>query len=160
MRPCPLPTTEPATPATPVGPEIQAQRLREVLLGMCTHLGATREEADRIVEDQCLRLEGVDFALRLNAANQHLEFFGDCGRPEPYEETELHRHLLVEALSNETPSLGFALHPVSGHIVAKGSLFLPAIDEEGWLCTALLLTALTRINELREKFAFAPHGHP
>lgn len=155
-----LPMTTAVDADTAPSAEAQTQRLQDVLHALCARLGAGAQESQHIVASGCLRLEGVDFALHLNAATQHLEFFGDCGVPAPYEEAELHRHLLEQALSNEIPSLCFARHPVSGHIVAKGSLFLAAIDDEAWLGAALVLTALTRIKELQERFTLAPNGHP
>lgn len=127
--------------------------MHEVLRSLCAHLGASAEEADHILDSGCLRLEGIDFALRLNAETQHLEFYADCGLARPADERELYAHLLEQALSNDLPALAFGLHPQSGHVVAKGSLFLPAIDEEGWLCTALVLAAVDRIGELHETFA-------
>lgn len=149
------PTTTPEAAQAPSA-QAQAQRMRELLRSMCTHLGASADETDHILDSGCLQLEGIDFALRLDAVTQHLEFYADCGVPRPADEHDLYRHLLEQGLSNEIPALSFALHPVSGHVVVKGSLFLPAIDEEAWLCTALVLTAVDRIREVHEKFTLLP----
>lgn len=145
------PTTTPET-SQAASPDAQAQRLHELLRSLCAHLGASADETDHIVDSGCLRLEGIDFALHLNAGTQHLEFYADCGVARPADERDLYAHLLEQGLSNDLPALTFALHSQSRRIVAKGSLFLPAIDEEGWLCTALVLAAVDRIRELHETF--------
>lgn len=137
-------------------PEASQAHLRELLRNLCTQLGAGADETEHILANGCLRLEGVDVALHLNAQTQHLEFYADGGLPRPADERDLYSHLLEQALSNEIPALSFALHPQSRHVVVKGSLFLPALDEDGSLCMALLLTAVDRIRELQERFSLAP----
>lgn len=143
----------------PWSTELQEQRFREVLRHLCSHLGVSADETAPIVDTGCLRIGDVDFVFHLNTTVQQLEFYGDCGVPPAYEEHHLYRHLLHEALANELTGLCFGLHPHSHHVVAKGSLFMPAIDEEGWFCTALVLTALTRIKDLKEKFSLDAEGN-
>ncbi len=149
----PLPMTpDPQAPAT----EAPSPRLEDLLTQLCAHLGASPAQVADIAASGCLRIEGVDFALRVNEANRHLEFFGDCGVPSAWEQAELFRHLLEDALSNDLPALCFARHPVSGHVVAKGSLALAGLDPDGWLLLTLIVTSLTRIKEIRAKFALLP----
>lgn len=149
LTPDPLPATTDDGP----GPALEA-----VIAQLCGHLGADADQTVDIVAGGCLRIEGVDFALRVNEANQHLEFFGDCGLPSAWEQADLFRHLLEEALSNDLPALCFARHPVSGHVVAKGSLALAGLDPGGWLLLGLIVASLTRIKELRARFALLSYG--
>ncbi len=135
-----------------------APSLEEILAGLCARLGASPAQSADIVASGCLRLEGIDIALRVNGANRHLEFFADCGQPSHWEQADLFQHLLEDALSNDLPALCFARHPVSGHVVAKGSLALAALDAEGWLLTGLLVACLTRIQALHARFAFSHWG--
>lgn len=145
----PEPASDPVAPGAPPG-------IDEVLRQLCARLGVADAQAADIVASGSLNIEGVDFVLRVNEANQHLEFFGDCGTPVPGEQAEVFRHLLEEALSNDLPALCFARHPDSGHLVAKGSLALAGLDPEGWLLTALLVTSLTKIKALQGTFALLP----
>ncbi len=140
-----------------------AEQYASAVRAACAQLGAENADADEILQSQALHLHGVDFALRLNEATRHLEFFGDCGLPSAHQEAEVHRQLLEEALSNDVPGLCFGVHAVSRRVVAKGSLFLPSVDEEGWTCAALLLAAVARVQALRQSFPLsvdepdAPH---
>ncbi len=93
----------------------------------------------------------MPFTLRLHAPTRQVEVFGDCGLPCPGQELALYRHLLELALESELPALRFALHPVSGHVVVRGSLAL-AQRQEGELCAALLVLATAQAQELRQKF--------
>ncbi len=128
---------------------------RDLLRRASTHLGLDGDAADQVVDTRCLRFAGVSFALHLDEATQQLEVRGDCGLPDAWqEEPALHRHLLHQSLEEDIPGLAFGLHPVSGHVVARARLFLPAVDDEGWLLTGLLAAATDRILELREKFSF------
>lgn len=127
---------------------------RAILRRASTHLGLDGDEADRVVDTRCLRLAGVAFALHLDEETRQLELRGDCGLPEAWQEPALHRHLLQQALEEELPNLSIGLHPASGHVVARGRLFLPSVDGEGWLLAGLLAAAAGRILELREKFSF------
>lgn len=124
----------------------------------CTHLGLVAQEADQVVQTGCLRLDDVVFVLHLRAQASQLEILGDGGLPAPHQELELQRHLLAQALTEELPGLTWGLHPVSGHVVARGLLFMPAIDDEGWLLVGLLLAAAERIHDLRERFTLLPEG--
>ncbi|HSW15681.1 MAG TPA: hypothetical protein VLJ86_00530 [Ramlibacter sp.] len=133
-----------------------AEQYTRALRAACAQLGAETDDADQILQNQSLRLHGVDFALRLNEATQHLEFFGDCGLPSAHQEAEVHRQLLEDALSNDIPGLCFGVHAVSRHVVAKGSLYLPAADDEGWTCAALLVAAVARVQAVRQGFALSP----
>lgn len=124
----------------------------------CMHLGLAAQEADQVVQTGCLRLDDVVFVLNLHAQASQFEILGDGGWPAPHQALELQRHLLAQALEEELPGLTWGLHPVSGHVVARGLLFMPAIDEEGWLLVGLLLAAAQRIHELRERFTLHPEG--
>ncbi|MFD0668677.1 hypothetical protein ACT80S_13235 [Ramlibacter sp. MAHUQ-53] len=145
----PDPGASPAAPGALPG-------IEEILVRLCARLGVGDAQAADIVASGCLNIEGVDFALRVNEANQHLEFFGDCGTPVPGEQADVFCHLLEEALSNDLPALCFARHPGSGHLVAKGSLALAGLDPDGWLLTALLVSCLTKIKALQGRFALLP----
>lgn len=147
------------TPTLPLETaQAQAQRLRELLRRMCSHLGASEAETQHILDNGCLRLEGIDIALHLNGETRHLELFADCGLPRPADEHALYRHLLEQALSEEVPGLTYSLHPESRHLVVKGSLFMPGLDDEAWLCTALVLAAVARVRQVHEKFGLLPTG--
>ena len=129
---------------------------RAVLRRAITHLGLDGDAADQVLDTGCLRIADVSFAMRLDEESRQVELRGDCGLPEAGQDTALHRHLLHQALEEEIPGLAFGLHPVSGHVVARARLFLPAVDADGWLLAGLLAAAMERILELREKFTFSP----
>lgn len=130
---------------------------RAVVRRASAHLGLDGQAADQVVDTRCLHIEGVSFLLALDEPTQQVEVRGDCGLPETWQEAALHRHLLQQALEEEIPGLAFGLHPLSGHVVARARLFLPSVDDEGWLLTGLLAAALERILELREKFSFTQY---
>ncbi len=122
-----------------------------------THLGLDGDQADQAVDTRCLRFAGVAFTLHLDEVTGLLEVRGDCGLPGAWqEEPALHRHLLHQALEEDIPDLSFGLHPVSGHVVARGRVFLASVDGEGWLVAGLIAAAAERVLELREKFSFHP----
>ena len=127
---------------------------RAILRRASTHLGLDGDEADQVVDTRGLRVAGVCFTLHLDEDTRVLEVRGDCGLPDAWQEAALHRHLLELALDEEIPDLALGLHPVSGHVVARGRLHLPSVDDEGWLLAGLLAAAAQRILELREKFSF------
>ncbi len=131
---------------------------RAILRRACTHLGLGGEEADQVLDTGCLRIAGVSFLLHLDEATRQVDVRGDCGRPDAWQDAELHRHLLQQALEEEIPGLAFGLHPVSGHVVARVRVFVPSVDEEGWLLVGVLAAALERIMELRGKFSFSTLG--
>lgn len=133
-------------------------RFRDILRRAAVHLGLDGEAADQVAGTGCLRLEGVSFAIDLDEATRQARVRADCGLAAPREEADLHRHLLVQALEEEIPGLAFGVHPVSGHVVARGQLFLPSADDDGWLLAALVAAAFSRIVELHEKFSFTPRG--
>lgn len=119
----------------------------------CAHLAVPPEALERILATQALSLGGIDFALRLNPDTRHLEFFGDCGLPAAGQEGDLYRQLLEDALDNDLPALAYALHPLSRHVVLRGSLPL-CHRAEGELCAALLLAAAARVQQLRQRFSW------
>lgn len=130
-------------------------RFRNVLRRAAVHLGLDGEAADQVTDTGCLRLDGVRFAIDLDEATQEVRVLADCGLPATCDEAGLHRYLLVQALDEELPGLAFGLHPVSGHVVARGRLFLPSVDDEGWMLAGIAAVAFSRIVELHEKFSFA-----
>jgi len=152
--PLPSASADTQTPASE-----QALRWRRLLRHTCEHLGIASQDADRILEDQALQVGGIDLALHLNTPVGQGEFYADCGQPEPWQEADVCRSLLEEALTCEIPAITLALHPQSRHIVAKACLPLPVADEDGWLCTAMLLATVTRAREIRQRFALHSGGH-
>lgn len=132
---------------------------RAIVRRACTHLGLDGAQADQVVDTGCLRIEGVSFLLSLEEATRQLEVRGDCGLPDPWQDAALHRHLLHQALEEDIPGLAFGVHPVSGHVVVRTRLFLPSVDDEGWLLAGLVAAALGRIVELREKYSFTSAGN-
>ncbi len=149
----------PPLPETPSA-EAQATRWQLRLRCTCSHLGIPAQEADRILADEALQVGGVGLALRLNLDVQQGEFYADCGLPEPWQEADLHRELLQEALVNDMPSVSLAVHPQSRHVVVKACLSLPAMDDEGWLCTATLLATVTRAHDIAQRFTLLADGNP
>ena len=147
-------------PATASCAKVQASRWHHQLRCTCKHLGIPAQDADRILADETLQVGGIGLALRLNPDVQQGEFYADCGQPEPWQEADLHRELLQEALVNDTPSVCLAVHPQSRHVVVKSCLPLPAADEEGWLCTVTLLATITRAHDIAQRFTLLPGGNP
>lgn len=133
-------------------------RFRDILRRAAVHLGLSGEHADQVVGTGCLRLEGVPFAIDLDETTRQVRVLADCGLPAPWQEADLHRQLLQQALDEDMPGLAFGLHPVSGHVVALGRVYLPSVDDEGWLLAGLVAAALGRIVELKEKFSLTPQG--
>lgn len=151
-------TPGPHLPTPPSAAE-QTVRWHHLLRNTCGHLGMAPQDADRILSEEALQVGGIHLALRLNAPVQQGEFYADCGMPAPWQEADVYRHLLEDALVNDMPAISVALHPQSRHIVARACLPLPTLDDEGWLCTAMLLATATRAFEIREKFALPSDGH-
>ncbi|MEY4652590.1 MAG: hypothetical protein RI884_1171 [Pseudomonadota bacterium] len=147
-----------AGPVPPAGGE-PALRWHHLLRCTCEHLGITASDTDRIVEEQALQVGGIDLALHLNAPGRQGEFYADCGRPEPWQEADVYQQLLQEALSHDWPSITLALHPQSRHIVAKACLPLSIADEDGWLCTTLMLVTIGRALDIRQRFTLLADGH-
>lgn len=129
---------------------------QDLLAAICMHLGSSPEDSRDIAASGCLRFDEVDFVLHMNEATQHLELYGDCGLPAACDEAQLHRQLLEEALTNETPGLSLGVHPQSRRVVVKASLFVPAADADGCLCTCVLLLAAGWARSLRERFSLRP----
>ncbi|MEY2618356.1 MAG: hypothetical protein RL522_1358 [Pseudomonadota bacterium] len=136
-----------------------ALRWQRQLRCTCDHLHISALDADRVLKEQALHVGGIDLALHLNASVQQGEFYADCGRPEPWQEADICTQLLQEALSCDMPAITLALHPQSRHIVVKACLPLPAADDEGWLCTAMLLATVARAQGIKQRFALPSDGH-
>lgn len=133
-------------------------RCRQVLRRACMHLGVDAAQHADLLDEADLLVDGVPFVLRLNEVGEQLEFFADGGRPRDCDEGDVYRHLLEEALSNDIPALSFGVHPASHRVVAKGSLSLAALDDDGQLCAALMLMAAGRVHALRSRFSLEPLG--
>lgn len=153
------PADEAGTPPRPPLDGEQVTRWQRQLRHTCEHLGIEARDTDRVIEDQAVQVGGIGLALQLNPSAQLGEFYADCGRPEPWQEAEICQQLMQEALSCDMPGIILALHPQSHHLVAKGCLPLAAADDEGWLCTTLLLATVARAREVRQRFTLQPDGH-
>jgi hypothetical protein len=129
-----------------------------VLQRACGHLGVDAARPADLLDKEGLLVDGIPFVLRLNEVGEQLEFFADGGRPRDCDEGDVYRHLLEEALSNDIPALSFGVHPASHRVVAKGSMSLAALDDDGQLCAALMLMAAGRVHALQARFSLATLG--
>lgn len=154
----PSPESRHARPGLP-GADEQALHWSRMLRCTCGHLGLTPQDTDRILEEQALKVCGIDLGLRLNAPLHLGEFYADCGQPAPWQEAEVCQLLMQEALSCDLPGITLAQHPQSRHIVARTCLPLSLADEAGWLCTAMLLAAAGHAQDIQQRFALLPDGH-
>ena len=128
----------------------------ELLAMICGQLGASPADTEQIVASGCLQLDEVDLVVRLDEDTQQLEILADCGVPAPSQEHGVFRHLLHDALTNTLPAIAFGVHPRSGCIVGKATVFAPLITPEDPLCAPLMQLLATRARELREQFALRP----
>lgn len=123
---------------------------------ICTQLGATPADTQQIAASGCLTLEDVDLVLRLNDTTQQLEIYADAGVPHPCDEPAVYRHLLEASLANGLPATSVGIHPDSGAVVCKGTVFAPLLMPDDQLCSSIVLVLVSQARQLRERFGLTP----
>lgn len=127
-----------------------------LLAMICTQLGATPADTQQIAASGCFTLEDVDLVLRLNDITQQLEMYADAGVPDACDQAAVYRHLLESSLANGLPATSVGIHPDSGAVVCKGTVFAPLVMPDDQLCTSIVLVLVSQARQLRERFGLTP----
>ncbi|HSW18575.1 MAG TPA: hypothetical protein VLJ86_15250 [Ramlibacter sp.] len=124
------------------------EQFSEMLPRIAARLEADDASAAEVLSDGGFFINDSTVVMRLNAENDHIEFFCDVGLPAAHSQEDAYRVALELNLCRTYPGIILGVHPESRRLVATLSTHqMMASDDEA--CMGILQMLTLQVNRLR-----------